>query len=204
MEHTKKFVLVPEERLRQFAEIHLTDLDKEMHKILRKPNLSDEEKATLYTQILQKYTNFPLPTQNITEPILEVKSEDFNTNEKKEEFDRMNSSDEIRINIENEIFNQMPLKRKYQAEKIMELLQQNSASLSWTNEKELMIKHKILPNTNIVDLVAFLLKDRKTEPNGLRNFIDVLKEFDFPSQLIKNRYFKYKTMYAKPTTWIQY
>ncbi|GFW28892.1 hypothetical protein TNCV_202151 [Trichonephila clavipes] len=94
MEHTKKFVLVPEERLRQFAEIHLTDLDKEMHKILRKPNLSDQEKATLYTQILQKYTNFPLPTQNITELIHEVKSEDFNTNEKKEEFDRMNSSDE--------------------------------------------------------------------------------------------------------------
>ncbi|GFV71135.1 uncharacterized protein TNCV_410181 [Trichonephila clavipes] len=184
MEHTKKFVLVPEERLRQFAEIHLTDLDKEMHKILRKPNLSDQEKATLYTQILQKYTNFPLPTQNITEPIHEVKSEDFNTNEKKE-FDRMNSSDEIRINIENEILNQMPLKRRYQAEKIMELLQQNSASLSWTNEKELMIKNKILPNTNIVDLVAFLLKDRKTEPNGLRNFIDILKEFDFPSQLIK-------------------
>ncbi|GFW21692.1 hypothetical protein TNCV_3799811 [Trichonephila clavipes] len=125
MEHTKKFVLVPEERLRQFAEIHLTDLDKEMHKILRKPNLSDQEKATLYTQILQKYTNFPLPTQNITEPIHEVKSEDFNTNEKKE-FDRMNSSDEIRINIENVKFcvcvNQMPLKRRYQAEKIMELL----------------------------------------------------------------------------------
>ncbi|GFY12763.1 uncharacterized protein TNCV_4284211 [Trichonephila clavipes] len=203
MEHTKKFVLVPEERLRQFAEIHLTDLDKEMHKILRKPNLSDQEKATLYTQILQKYTNFPLPTQNIAEPIHEVKSEDFNTNEKKE-FDRMNYSDEIRINIENEILNQMPLKRRYQAEKIMELLQQNSASLSWTNEKELMIKNKILPNTNIVDLVAFLLKDRKTEPNGLRNFIDILKEFDFPSQLIKNRYFKYETMYAKPATWIQY
>ncbi|GFS51397.1 uncharacterized protein TNIN_279561 [Trichonephila inaurata madagascariensis] len=204
MEHTKKFVLVPEERLRQFAEIHLTDLDKEMHKILRKPNLSDLEKATLYTQIFQKYTNFPLPTQNITEPIHEVKSEDFNTNEKKEEFDQMNSSDEIRINIENEILNQTPLKRKYQDEKIMELLQQNSASLSWTNEKELMIKNKILLNTNIVDLVAFLLKDRKTEPNGLRNFIDILREFDFPSQLIKNRYFKYKTTYAKPATWIQY
>ncbi|GFT28249.1 hypothetical protein TNCV_645801 [Trichonephila clavipes] len=140
MEHTKKFVLVTEERLRQFAEIHLIDLDKEMHKILRKPNLSDQEKVTLCTQILQKYTNFPLPTQNITEPIHEVKSEDFNTNKKKEEFDRMNSSDEIRINIENEILNQMPLKRKYQAEKFMELLQQNSASLSWTNEKELMIK----------------------------------------------------------------
>ncbi|GFW12203.1 hypothetical protein TNCV_5111481 [Trichonephila clavipes] len=122
MEHTKKFVLVPEERLRQFAEIHLTDLDKEMHKILRKPNLSDQEKATLYTQIPLKYTHFPLPTQSITVPIYEVKSEDFNTNEKKEEFDRMNSYDEIRKNIENEILNQTPLKRRYQAEKIMDLL----------------------------------------------------------------------------------
>ncbi|GFQ65100.1 uncharacterized protein TNCT_247671 [Trichonephila clavata] len=116
----------------------------------------------------------------------------------------MDSSDAQRINIENEILNQIPLKRKYQAQKIMELLQQNSTSLSWTNEKELMIKNKILPNTNIVDLVAFLLKDRKTEPNGLWKFIDILKESDFPSQLIKNRYFKHKTMYAKPATWIQY
>ncbi|GFQ94327.1 uncharacterized protein TNCT_221441 [Trichonephila clavata] len=203
MEHTKKFVLVPEERLRQFAETHLTDLDKEMHKILRRPNLSEQEKVTLYTQILQKYTNFPLQ-QNITEPLHEVKFEEFNTNQKIEEVDLMDSSDAQRINIENEILNQIPLKRKYQAQKIMELLQQNSTSFSWTNEKELMIKNKILPNTNIVDLVAFLLKDRKTEPNGLWKFIDILKESDFPSQLIKNRYFKHNTMYAKPATWIQY
>ncbi|PRD19966.1 UNVERIFIED_CONTAM: hypothetical protein NCL1_55921 [Trichonephila clavipes] len=46
-------MLVPEERLRKFAKDRLSTLDKQMHAILQRKNITDEEKATLYLQILQ-------------------------------------------------------------------------------------------------------------------------------------------------------
>ncbi|GBO11297.1 hypothetical protein AVEN_245959-1 [Araneus ventricosus] len=61
MDHAKKYVLVPEERLKQFAEEKLSELDRQMRDILKKKNLEDPEKATLYLQALQKYVNFPFP-----------------------------------------------------------------------------------------------------------------------------------------------
>ncbi|GFT45311.1 uncharacterized protein NPIL_24701 [Nephila pilipes] len=202
MDHSKKFVLVPEKRLRQFTEDHLTGLDKEMHKTLRNPNLDDQEKSTLYLQILQKFTNFPLQ-QNKIESMQEAESMEPNIKEREDEFNQTNKDAE-RLSIESDVLDNTPVRKKKQAQKIMNFIQQNSNSLSRTNNKELTIKETILPNTNIVDLVTFLLKDRKTEPNGLQSFVDALKEIEFPSQLIKNKYLKYMTMYAKPINWIKY
>ncbi|GFT43642.1 uncharacterized protein NPIL_360191 [Nephila pilipes] len=135
----------------------------------------------------------------------EAESMKPNIKEREDEFNQMSSNkDAERISIESDVLNNTPVRRKKQAQKIMNFIQQNSNSLSWTNNKELTIKKTILPNTNIVDLVTFLLKDRKTEPNGLQSFVDALKEIEFPSQLIKNKYLKYMTMYAKPINWIKY
>ncbi|GFT52599.1 uncharacterized protein NPIL_268301 [Nephila pilipes] len=135
----------------------------------------------------------------------EAESMEPNIKEREDEFNQMSSNkDAERISIESDVLNNTPVRRKKQAQKIMNFIQQNSNSLSWTNNKELTIKKTILPNTNIVDLVTFLLKDRKTEPNGLQSFVDALKEIEFPSQLIKNKYLKYMTMHAKPINWIKY
>ncbi|GFT09158.1 uncharacterized protein TNCV_4105931 [Trichonephila clavipes] len=64
MEHIKKLMLVPEKRIRTFAQDQLSTLDKQMHTILQRKNITDEGKATLYLQILQKFVNFPYPSKN--------------------------------------------------------------------------------------------------------------------------------------------
>ncbi|GFV68137.1 hypothetical protein TNCV_1874191 [Trichonephila clavipes] len=56
MEFSKKFVLVPEERV-QVTE-HLSELDQRMKNILHNKDLTEEEKTILYLQVLQKYTHF--------------------------------------------------------------------------------------------------------------------------------------------------
>ena len=75
MKFSKKLVLVPEDRV-QVTE-HLSELDQRMQNILKNKNLSEDEKATLYLQILQKYTNFSIErtTQEpVSEP--EIKTEE--------------------------------------------------------------------------------------------------------------------------------
>ncbi|GFT76992.1 hypothetical protein TNCV_1098921 [Trichonephila clavipes] len=56
MEFSKKFVLVPEERV-QVTEL-LSELDQRMKNILHNKDLTEEEKTILHLQVLQKYTHF--------------------------------------------------------------------------------------------------------------------------------------------------
>ncbi|GFX85982.1 hypothetical protein TNCV_3719261 [Trichonephila clavipes] len=56
MEFSKKFVLVPEERV-QVTE-HLSELEQRMKNIFHNKDLTEEEKTILYLQVLQKYTHF--------------------------------------------------------------------------------------------------------------------------------------------------
>ncbi|GFV64698.1 hypothetical protein TNCV_4475981 [Trichonephila clavipes] len=56
MEFSKKFVLVPEERVQVME--HLSELDQRIENILHNKDLTEEEKTILYLQVLQKYTHF--------------------------------------------------------------------------------------------------------------------------------------------------
>ncbi|GFT28171.1 hypothetical protein TNCV_645381 [Trichonephila clavipes] len=60
MEFSKKFVLVPEERV-QVTE-HLSELDQRMKNILH-------NKDNLYLQVLQKYTHFSNENRRESEPV---------------------------------------------------------------------------------------------------------------------------------------
>ncbi|GFS65493.1 hypothetical protein TNIN_417611 [Trichonephila inaurata madagascariensis] len=67
MEFSKKFVLVPEERV-QVTE-HLSELDQRMKNILHNKDLTEEEKTILYLQVLQKYTHFSNENRKESESI---------------------------------------------------------------------------------------------------------------------------------------
>ncbi|GFY22695.1 hypothetical protein TNCV_2179561 [Trichonephila clavipes] len=67
MEFSKKFVLVPEERV-QVTE-HLSELDQRMKNILHNKDLTEEEKTILYLQVLQKYTYFSNENRRESEPV---------------------------------------------------------------------------------------------------------------------------------------
>lgn len=72
MEHSKKFALVPVDRMQQFEDEHLSELDLQIQNILKK-KIEDDEKAKLYVQALQKYVIFP--NVNSVKPLTEEKPE---------------------------------------------------------------------------------------------------------------------------------
>ncbi|GFW51080.1 uncharacterized protein TNCV_3593621 [Trichonephila clavipes] len=128
MEHSKKFVLLPEERLQNFVSEQLSELDEKMQSILRNKNMNDSEKVTLYLQILRKYVNFPFPkeiNEDMQEPQMEFKNsnaEDLKSvilNEDSKEalgFIKQETSAE---NIEQEIEKSAPKKYKAIIKKII-------------------------------------------------------------------------------------
>lgn len=194
MENAKKYILVPEERLKQFAEEKLSELDQLMHDILKKKNLNDSEKATLYVQTLQKYVNFPFPTDKN----IEQKNAPLS--------DKTTSSETVEKKvdpIEEAILKSVPIETTAITKNIIDFIRQHQSNVFWTPDKELVVQGKVIHNTNIVDLITHLIRNRKTYPKGHDIFYKELNEIDLPSNFIKNKYLKpKKTMYAQPFTWI--
>lgn len=51
MEHTTNYAVVPLDRVQQFEEAHLTDLDTQIQ-IIFKTNMDEEAKTKYYTKVL--------------------------------------------------------------------------------------------------------------------------------------------------------
>lgn len=180
MEHSKKFALVPVDRMQQFEDEHLSELDLQIQNILKK-KMEEDEKAKLYIQTLQKYVIFP--NVNSVKPLIEQEPEQ--------------QISEDNIKIENKILESVPVKYKSIAQNILDFLKKNK--ISWSERKEVLIDNKIIPGSDIIQLVNFLLRNRTRRPAAFEEFNEHLTMNDFPSDFIKNNYLtNSKTMYAKP------
>jgi hypothetical protein len=200
MEFSKKLVLVPEDRV-QMVE-HLSELDQRMQNILRSKNLSEDEKATLYLQILQKYTHFSIERttpESVPEPEITTEEEEAEPIVKTEQ-------DEF----EEKVVSAAPVQYKDTAKDIFQFLKSQN-SLKWNNKGEIVYQEELVPRTNIVDLVSDLLRNRKKAPVGRNVFLNALRDIKFPvhfdvsEKLNKSvKIVKRKpTMYARKRTWIK-
>lgn len=214
MEHAKKYILVPQERLSQFVSDQLSELDRVMHDILRKKNLDTSEKVALYQQALQKYVKFSFPQQTDKFSENEINLEDNKiTAEPLEKEIKLepstlseNSSTTQRDDIEQEIVESVPSKSRRTVKEIIEIMREPGSSVFWTPDKELVVDGKILRRTNIVDLINHLVRDRKIKPVGYENFHEALMKSNLPPTHVKNKYLKRKSMIGnvKPLAWDSY
>ena len=165
MDLVKKYRLVPLDQHQEFSDEHLSDLDKQIQDILKK-RMNDDEKAKLYAQALQKYVTFP--NVNTMKPNVE-------------EEPSVNSAD-----IESKILNSVPVKRKNTAVKILDFLKQHE--ISWSPNKELKQNNSVIPGSDILQLINFLVRDRTRKPAGFEEFKQILDMKNFPQDFIKNKY----------------
>ncbi|GBN71253.1 hypothetical protein AVEN_229702-1 [Araneus ventricosus] len=64
---------------------------------------------------------------------------------------------------------------------ILDFLKDNHSILSWTPEGEIVYKGQRIPRTNVVNLVADLLRNRKKSPSRFKEFRAALKEMRIPA-----------------------
>ena len=188
MDLVKKYRLVPFDQQQEFSNEHLSDLDKQIQDILKK-KMNDDEKAKLYAQALQKYVTFP--NVNTVKP---------NTEEEEKKEPAENSAD-----LESKILDSVPVKHKNTAAKILNFLKQHE--ISWSQNKELMQNSNVIPGSDIIQLVNFLVRDRARKPVAFEEIKKILDMKHFPQDFIKNKYLmnekttikkNIKTMYALP------
>lgn len=191
-------------------------MDREMNEILQKKDISDSKKAVLYQQILQKFVKFPFPNnstsddsetsksklqETIASSNLSSQNAELVKEEKvppvEEEIIKLVKEEKV-PSVEEEIITSAPQKFKSVIKGILNCLQQSDSPLTWSPNKELVVNGKVIRNTNIADLVNYLVRDRKTKPKGHELFLEALKRNKFSHHFIKNKYLRPKTLYAKP------
>ncbi|GFY35308.1 uncharacterized protein TNCV_796631 [Trichonephila clavipes] len=185
MEFSKKFVLVPEERV-QVTE-HLSELDQRMKNILHNKDLTEEEKTILYLQILQKYTHFSNENRRESEPVPNEASlsENQETESLKENLKESVVKTEKEV-FEDEIFRIVPARYKEKAKNIFQFLKLQE-SFSWNSDGEIIYKNTVIPGSNIAFLVNDFLRNRKSAPEGRYVFLRALNDVNLPKNLDVNK-----------------
>lgn len=174
MMHANKMILVPHEMIgeNESSSKHLYDLDNEMLKILKDKNMPEDIKMVHYSQILHRHR---IAAHKQNEPFqLEIK----------EASEPRKISDEIKQTI----IATVPKKWHKQASMLLDYAN-NTKSMTWSDNRELIVNGNKIKGSNIVDLINDLSRDRKKmEPAvGVEVFLKKLLEENIPREIVVNK-----------------
>lgn len=187
MEHTKKMVLIEPHVLEKFHQQQqlqpdtISKLDDDMRTVINRKDIEDNEKWTLYNQILQKYLNI---LKNSRKPLK------IAVIDEKEEDDMKNNARETEPTTDDSFRDILYAIPKKNVGKAMLLLRKlKESGVTW-NESSGIVSFggSTIMNSHITDLVNDLVKSRKSgvDPEGWEKFGDVLREINIPRVLISN------------------
>ena len=154
----------------------LSALDKEMREVLE-TDISDSDKVFQYNQILQRYRTYD---EKSNQPVT-VKI-DPNT------ISQSLKPDYLSRKIPEQVLCLTPITFRAKAAEILDRIQE-SGHMSWDDKGQLVLDGKSVENSNMVDLVNDVVRNRKTTspPVGWQAFATGLRSLNIPEEIIGNR-----------------
>lgn len=188
MEHAKKMIIVspdvlqriqnaqpsssPSSPVSKVAGDTVSELDREMSRLLNNKDLGDKDKWEQYQQVLQRYLHFA--TQNrkpIQLPIVEMDVNDGSIN--------MLGNEQI---VETFTKNY-----KKDASNFLKALNGKTDLIRWDDEGVVYIHNEKIPHSNIIDLLHDVIRLRKSiQPPGWEQLMQILKEINIPIEFVTN------------------
>ena len=157
MEHVRRLVLVPEhmaERRKKPLVPPLTaqvsEIDSDMHTLLERQDIPVDKQAKLYDQSLQRYLNFY--DKRMNKPVKVSVAQPPTTEEKKEE-EEEKKEEEKKDDMESDIIDNVPASMKSRARQLVRKLKSDQHIVGWNDQGHMMFKGRVIPGTNIIDLV---------------------------------------------------
>ena len=171
MEHVKRLVLMPEHMAENTTQSkplvpsltsHFNHLDSEMDSLLKRQDITQDEKARLYSQILQRYLNYH--DKRMSQPVRVSVVSSKPTTEKPE---TQPEPVDLPDNIETDILESVRPTMKTRARQLVKKLKENKVLFTWDDKAQLVYEGKPIPGSNVVDLVNDALRHRKNfNPHG--------------------------------------
>ena len=157
-------------------------LNSEMDSLLKRKDITQDEKARLYSQILQRYLNYY--DKRISQPVRVSVVSSKPTTEKSE---TQPEPVDLPDNIETDILESVPPTMKTRARQLVKKLKENKDLITWDDKAQLVYEGKPIPGSNVVDLVNDALRHRKNfNPHGWRLFAKALSDVNIPERIVRN------------------
>ena len=149
------------------------ELDREMETVLQRRDLTDAEKVQRYNQILQRFLEYdnkrPGQVQE-TNPSLHGMSHGMSHGM-----------------MEQQTIELIPKLLKKKATVLMQHIRDHP-DMGWTKEGAFVYKGRAVSGSNMIDLVADLMRARKNRnPPGWQQFARALQETNIPQELVGNQ-----------------
>src|SRR6218665_252345 len=162
--------MVPFQIEQQKVDKTLSKLDLKIYKIWHKEIDDDCEKAKLYSNSLSSCLKSLRP--NVTT------AKDFDVVEQ----------DDPTETLETLVMNTVPKTWKSRASRLLNHLQ-NIPNVSWRERGELILKQRLIPKTQLIDLVNDLIRKRATitAPVGCKQLANVLRKSNVPQERLGNK-----------------
>ena len=169
----------------------LSDVDRDMQNILMQDNLSEDEKVKLYNQALRRYETYerlvtaPSAPQYLPPPQSLPTTASATAAASPATVPAPAQHVE---HIEREILHSIPKTMKKKGEILLMRMKNDPTNMGWTEKGELIVKGRVIPNSNVVDLVNDVLRQRKNfHPTGRSVFAQALKESNVPRDVVGNQ-----------------
>ena len=138
MEHVKRLVLMPEHMVENTTQSkplvppltsQVNHLDSEMDSLLKRQDITQDEKARLYSQILQRYLNYY--DKRMSQPVRVSVVPSKPTTEKPE-----TQPEPVHLpdNIETDILESVPPTMKTRARQLVKKLKENKDLITWDDK----------------------------------------------------------------------
>lgn len=152
----------------------LKESDNQIRSTLDNDMLNPSEKLLYYNQALMRHDNY---THGKTTPTGYTPNEDSSTVKTEKQY-----------SIDNEIIDSVPTTLTTKTKNLLRKLKQSNI-ISWDDQGNFVYKGQVQPNTNIVDIVNDIVRDRKTNPapKGWQLVAQGIKELNLPNEIVKNQ-----------------
>ncbi len=151
----------------------MSRLDHEMMEILNNSSLSTEKKLALYQQLFHPYGT--IDQQNDLEQIEQKKRQDNQT------------SANTNKSLQN-VLKYIPKAKQNKVKILIDHLEANPL-FDWSDKRELIIGGETVKNSNLIDLISDVIKDKGTTvqgPPGMAQFMAALVKSNIPKIAILN------------------
>ena len=88
------------------------------------------------------------------------------------------------------MFPYLSLKKKSKGSLLLHYLE-NSEDMKWNKDGELIYKGKVIPNSNIMELITHAVQNDKSQPIGIKTFYKYLSKINISSKLISSKQGRY-------------
>ena len=196
----KKMVLISDEEYRQLKNSksnmnlltqgkadtnELVNAYSDMKDALENDSLPEDVKADKYTKSLNHFDTFKQKVEHrrlFPENQFQTKSDVVNK-------DALDDYGDMNGRIHQQIMDTVPKTYQKQASLLLNHINKHSNIIRWNDKGEVVHNGNVLPQSNIVDLVTDLVRNRvKSQALPYKDhFIQILHEINTPSEWMKNR-----------------